>query len=335
MSFEKFTLKDIAKALNLSTSTVSRALRDSYEISEETKKKVLAYAQQVNFQVNPIARSLKERKSNTIGVIVSEISNNFFSQVIEGIESVAYEKNYQVVITQSHESAKQEKLLVEHLFMRSVDGLLMTLSAESDETSYLQQLLKSGFPIVFFDRVPENFDTHKVIADNTKGGSDAVEYLVKKGCRKIAHITGNQNLSTNRERLEGFKKGLKSNGFPFEEQAVKYCQHGGADGKEIEDAIEDLKDYHYDGIFISGDRLTTGYLQALNRMNSSLSHSHKIVGFTNSKVVDIFNPPITAVKQPAIEMGERAARLLIAQIEAKYPIEEYETIMLPIEIVDK
>src|SRR5690606_11244896 len=272
-------------------------------------------------------RSLKERKSNTIGVIVSEISNNFFSQVIEGIESVAYERNYQVVITQSHESSKQEKLLVEHLFMRSVDGLLMTLSAESDETPYLQQLVNSGFPIVFFDRVPENFDTHKVIADNTKGGSDAVEFLVKKGCRRIAHITGNKYLSTNRERLEGFKKGLKTNGFPFEEQAVKYCQHGGADGKEIEDAIQDLKDYQYDGIFMSCYRLTTGYLQTLNRMDSALSHAHKIIGFTNSKVVDIFKPPITAVKQPAIEMGEKAARLLIAQIEAKYPIEDYETIM--------
>ena len=333
MSFEKFTLKDIAKALNLSTSTVSRALRDSYEISEDTKKKVLAYAQKVNFQVNPIARSLKERKSNTIGVIVSEISNNFFSQVIEGIESVAYEKNYQVVITQSHESSKQEKLLVEHLFMRSVDGLLMTLSAESNETPYLEQLVNSGFPIVFFDRVPEKFDTHKVIADNTKGGSDAVEYLVRKGCRRIAHITGSQNLSTNRERLEGFKKGLKSNGFPYEEQAVKYCQHGGADVVEIEAAIRDLNDYDYDGIFISGDRLTTGYLQALNRMTGLITRKHRIIGFTNSKVVDIFNPPITAVKQPAIEMGERAAKLLIAQIEAKYPIEEYETIMLPVEIV--
>lgn len=333
MSFERYTLKDLAKALNLSTSTVSRALRDSYEISEETKKKVLAYAQKVNFHVNPIARSLKERKSNTIGVIVNEISNNFFSQVIEGIESVAYEKNYQVVITQSHESAKQEKVLVEHLFMRSVDGLLMTLSAESDETPYLQQLVNGGFPIVFFDRVPENFDTHRVIANNRKGGADAVEYLVNKGCRRIAHITGNQNLSTNRERLEGFKKGLKSNGFPFEEQAIKYCQHGGAEAGEIEAAVRDLKDYDYDGIFISGDRMTTGYLQALNRLSNLITKKHKIIGFTNSKVVDIFNPSITAVKQPAVEMGERAARLLIAQIESKYPIEEYETIMLPVEIL--
>ncbi|MBD1428791.1 LacI family DNA-binding transcriptional regulator [Sphingobacterium litopenaei] len=335
MSFQKYTLKDIAKALNLSTSTVSRALRDSYEISEETKKKVLSYAQKINFQVNPIARSLKERRSNTIGVIVSEISNNFFSQVIEGIESVAYDRNYQVVITQSHENNKREKLLVEHLFKRSIDGLLMTLSAESNETEYLEDLVKSGFPLVFFDRVPETFDAHKVIADNKKGGVEAVEYLVRKGCRRIAHITGNHNLSTNRERLDGFKKGLKANGFPFEEEAVRYCPHGGADAGEMERAVQELESYGYDGIFISGDRLTTGYLQALNRLGDLENKTHRIVGFTNSKVFEIFNPPITAIKQPAIEMGEKAAKLLIAQIEAKYPMEEYETIMLPIEMASK
>ena len=332
MPFEKYTLKDIAKALNLSTSTVSRALRDSYEISDDTKKKVLAYAQKINFQVNPIARSLKERRSNTIGVIVSEISNNFFSQVIEGIEAVAYERNYQVVITQSREIIKRERNLVEYLFSRSVDGLLMTLSAEEHESQYLNQLVKSGFPIVFFDRVPENFQAHKVIADNEKGGLDAVEYLVRKGCRRIAHITGNHKLSTNRERLEGFKKGLKANGFPFEEKAVKYCSGGGTIAQELETAIRELESYDYDGVFLSGDRLTTGYLQALNRLSEGEFRPHKIVGFTNSKVVDIFNPQITAIKQPAMEMGERAARLLIAQIESKYPVESYETITLPVEL---
>ena len=334
MSFEKYTLKDLAKALNLSTSTVSRALRDSYEISEETKKKVMEYARKINFQVNPIARSLKERRSNTIGVIVSEISNNFFSQVIEGIESVAYERNYQVVITQSHDSDTREKLIVEHLYSRSVDGLLMTLSTDNKEAIYLEQLVTGGFPIVFFDRVPDQFKAHKVIADNTKGGAEAVEYLVKKGCRKIVHITGNLNLSTNKERLDGFKKGLKTNGFPFDDEAVKYCHHGGADAAEMEQVIKELANYDYDGIFISGDRLTTGYLQALKRMHINYDKQVKIVGFTNSKVVDIFDPAITAVKQPAVEMGEKAAKLLIAQIESKYPIDEFETIMLPIEIVE-
>jgi len=330
MSFHKHTLKDIAKALNLSTSTVSRALRDSYEISDKTKKKVIQYARKINFQVNPIARNLKERKSNTIGVVVSEISNNFFSQVIEGIESVAYEKNYQVVITQSHESAVREKRIVEHLFNRSVDGLLMTLTASEKEAYYLKELVTSGFPIVFFDRVPEGYMTKKVIANNVQGAVDAVNFLVKNNCRRIVHLTGAKHLSTNKDRLEGFKQGLELNGLDYKSNDIKYCESAGTDLDEVMALIKELKDY--DGIFISGDRLTTGYLQVINRFSDY--KTHKIIGFTNSKVVDIFNPPITAIRQPAIEMGACAAKLLIAQIESKYPVEEFETITLPVELID-
>lgn len=140
MRFETSTIKDIAKALGLSTSTVSRALRDRYEISEETKKLVLAYAEKVNYRANPIARSLKERRSYSIGIIVSEIANNFFSQVINGIESIAYDKDYHVIISQSHESYKQEKLNVEHLASRSIDGLLIALSSETQDIDYLRNL---------------------------------------------------------------------------------------------------------------------------------------------------------------------------------------------------
>ena len=166
MRFETSTIKDIAKALGLSTSTVSRALRDRYEISEETKKLVLAYAEKVNYRANPIARSLKERRSYSIGIIVSEIANNFFSQVINGIESIAYDRGYHVIISQTHESYKQEKLNVEHLASRSIDGLLIALSSETQDINYLRELYAKGLPIVFFDRVPEDFATHKVIANN-------------------------------------------------------------------------------------------------------------------------------------------------------------------------
>lgn len=334
MSFEKHTLKDVAKALNLSTSTVSRALRDSYEISAETKKIVLDYTRKINFQVNPIARSLKERKSNTIGIIVSEIANNFFSQVIDGVESVAYDRNYQVVISQMHESAEREKLNVEHFFSRSIDGLLMALSAETTDITYLQSLVNGGFPIVFFDRVPDDINAHRVIADNEKGGLEAVNYLVSQGCQKIAHLTGGKNLSITKERLEGFKKGLKANDILFEEESVKYCEYGGLHEDEINASVLAWNDYPYDGIFISGDRLTTGYLQAISRLVRHIPKREvKIVGFTNSKVVDIFNPTITPIKQPAFEMGQRAAELLIAQIERKYPIEDFETVMLPVKLV--
>ena len=150
MKFESATIKDIAKALNLSTSTVSRALRGSYEISAETKKAVLEYAEKINYRPNPIALSLKERRTRAIGVVVSEIANNFFSQAINGIESIAYNRGYHVIMTQSHESAARERVNVEHMAARGVDGLLVSLSAEATDLSYLKELHEKGMPIVFF-----------------------------------------------------------------------------------------------------------------------------------------------------------------------------------------
>ena len=158
MKFEAVTIKDIAKALGISTSTVSRALRDSYEISPETKQLVLDCAEKLNYRPNPIALSLKERRTRAIGVVVSEIANNFFSQAINGIESIAYNRSYHVIITQSHESAEREKVNIEHMAARGVDGLLVSLSAESVDLSYLKELHEKGMPIVFF------VELHEIVA---------------------------------------------------------------------------------------------------------------------------------------------------------------------------
>jgi LacI family transcriptional regulator len=333
MAFENYTIKDIAKALNLSASTVSRALRDSYEISEETKKIVLEYAEKVNYRANPIARSLKERKSNSIGVVISEIANNFFSQVIDGIESVAYDKNYQVVISQTKESSEREKLNIEYLFSRSTDGLLLALSSETNDFSYLEKLIGRGFPIVFFDRVPNSIDSFKVIADNRQGAFEAVQYLIAKGKKRIAHLTGSRRLSITNERVEGYKKALIFNGLPFNLDLVKYCEYGGLHQEEIESAIAELVQENYDAIFISGDKLSTGYLQAIKNHPYFEDKEIEIAGFTNSKVVNLFSPTITAVRQPAFEMGKKAAELLIQQIESKYPVEDFETIVLPTSLI--
>lgn len=335
MAFENYTIKDIAKALNLSTSTVSRALRDSYEISTETKKLVLEYAEKINYRANPIARSLKEKKSYSIGVIVTEIANNFFSQVIEGIESVAYSKNYQVVISQMHESFARERSNVEYLYSRSTDGLLIALSSETTDLSYLEQLMNKGFPIVFFDRVPNDLQCHKVIADNRQGGFDAIQYLVRKGKRKIAHLTGTKKLSITRERLEGYKMGLEANGLPYLSELVKHCEYGGLHQDEIEQAVTELLQEEYDAIFISGDKLSMGYLQAIKARPEAGLRKIEVTGFTNSKVVNLFSPPITAVRQPAFEMGEKAAELLIQQIESKHPIAEFETIVFPTTLIEQ
>jgi LacI family transcriptional regulator len=182
--FEPPTLKDIANALGLSTSTVSRALRDTYEISPKTKKRVLEYAEKINYQPNPNALSLKERRSKSIGVVVSEVANHYFSQAINGIESIAYNSGYHVIITQTHESYAREKINIQHLASRSVDGLLVSLSAETDDTSHLKYLHDNGMPMVFFDRIPSDIQTHKIVANNEQGAFDATMQLLRSGRKK-------------------------------------------------------------------------------------------------------------------------------------------------------
>src|SRR5215217_857598 len=214
MKFESVTIKDIAKDLNLSTSTVSRALRGSYEISAETKKQVLEYAEKINYRPNPIALSLKERRTRAIGIVVSEIANTFFSQAINGIESIAYNRGYHVIITQSHESREREKVNVEHMAARGVDGLLVSLSSETADLSYLKDLHEKGLPMVFFDRVTDEIETHKVVANNSSGAFVGTEHLINQGFQRIAHITSSPFLSITKERLEGYKAALEKHHLP-------------------------------------------------------------------------------------------------------------------------
>ena len=335
MRYETVTIKDIAKALGLSTSTVSRALRGGYEISEETKKIVLEYAQKINYRPNPIALSLKERRSHSIGVVVSEIANNFFSQAINGIESIAYNSGYHVIITQSNESYEREVLNVNHLASRSVDGLLISLSSESNNISYLKNLHDKGLPLVLFDRVTEEINTHKVIANNFQGAFEATEYLIKSGHRKVAHFTNAAHLSITRERLQGYKAALEKYQLPYHESYVKFCNHGGLIQEELDTAVQELLllDERPEAIFIAQDKLTTGSLFAFKKQDPVYASKIAIAGFTNSNLVDLFSPPITAVKQPAFEMGQLATQLLIDLIESKYPVTEFETKILNTQIV--
>lgn len=333
MKFESVTIKDIAKALNLSTSTVSRALRGSYEISADTKKAVMEYAEKINYRPNPIALSLKERRTRAIGVVVSEIANNFFSQAINGIESIAYNRGYHVIITQSHESEEREKVNIDHMAARGVDGLLVSLSSESEDISYLKELHEKGMPIVFFDRVTDEIVTHKVIADNYMGAFHATEHLIYQGFKKIAHITSSAFLSITKERLEGYKAALEKHKIPFNESLVKYCNHGGMIVSEVEDVLTELfkAKVKPDAIFTAGDRLTIVTFSTLRRMKQKKEVG--FTGFTNTQVGDLFSPSLTVVRQPASEIGQTATELLIQMIESKRPITEFETRVLETSLV--
>lgn len=324
--YKPLTIKDIAKALNLSTSTISRALRGSHEISEETKDLVLEYVNKVNYQRDPIALSLKERRSYSIGVIVCEVANQFYSQIINGIESVAYNKGYHVIISQTHDRYEREVINVEHLANRSIDGLIVSVSAEDKDYSHFEKLHQRGLPIVFFDRVLNSINTHKVLCNNFKGAFEATKFLIAQGCKRIAHLTNAPQLSITIERQNGYEEALKSHGIPVDPSLIKYCRQGGGDQMEVEEAVEQLLSSPQapDAVFVASDRLSIGCLLAFKKHN--VLENVLIAGFSSSEAVELFKPSFSYVAQPAYDMGCKAAELLISLIESRYPIEDFETV---------
>lgn len=334
MKFEAVTIKDIARALGLSTSTVSRALRDSHEISPETKKMVLDYAEKINYHPNPIALSLKERRSRSIGVIVCEIANSFFSQVINGIESIAYKNGYNVIIAQSRESVEREMLNLQYLTSRSVDGLILSVSTETKDFSYLKELSSRGMPIVFFDRIVDELNTHKVIVDNYKGAYDATAHLIGCGYRKIAAISNPSVLSIAKERLAGYRAALADHGLSVDESLIRYCAHGGMLLEEVETAVSELLSITEkpQAILATSDKLTTGCLRMLKSRNLSVPDDMGLIGFSNTDLTELLSPALSVIRQPAFEMGEVATSLLLQQIESKKPITEFQTRVLPTEL---
>jgi LacI family transcriptional regulator len=328
---ESITIKDIAKALGLSTSTVSRALRDSYEISPDTKRLVQEYAEKMHYSPNPIALSLKENRSLSIGVIIPEIANNYFSQAINGIEAAAYERGYHVVIFQSQESYEREVEKIEYLAARRVDGLLMSLSSQTVDTSHLKALQDRGLPMVFFDRIPAEIETHKVMADNYGGAFEATAHLLQTGRRRIAHITSQPGLSITKERLNGYLAALEQFGVPFDENLVKYCSYTQPEVEVNLRALFSLSSPP-DAFMTAADRLALSYFGGLKTRNVRIPEDVAFVGFSNLTVPELFSPPMSTVVQPAFQMGHVAAGLLLDLIEKKPKNPVFQTTKLSMEL---
>ncbi|TWI83300.1 LacI family transcriptional regulator [Lacibacter cauensis] len=334
MKFEAVTIKDIAKALGLSTSTISRALRDSHEISAETKQLVLECAEKLNYKPNPIALSLKEKRSRSIGVVVCEIANSFFSQVINGIESIAYDRGYNVIVSQSHESYDREVVDLQFLSSRSVDGLIISLATETTDLSHIKALHDRGMPIVLFDRITEEINTHKVIVDNYRGAYDATEHLIKNGFKRIAALAGSEFLSITSERLAGYNDALKAHGLEYSKEYVQHCYYGGMVFSEVEEAVNKLLTLKKrpDAIITTSDKLTTGCLRTLKRRGISIPDEIGMIGFSNYDIAELVDPPLTVIRQPAEEMGKAATELLLQLVESKRPVKEFEKRVLTPEL---
>ncbi len=331
--YKPATIKDIALALHLSPSTVSRGLSDSYGISEKTKKTITEYAKKVNYQSNPIALGLKNRRSYSIGIVVPELANSFFSQAIAGVESIAYENGYHIIITQTHDLSERELINVNHLAQRSVDGLLISMSSGTTDYSFLKTLHDNGLPIVFFDRIIDEIETFKVTSDNFSGAYNATESLIRSGTKKIALLANAPQLSITNERLSGYKKALIDYQIPFKPELVKTCYKGGNDYQEVEDAVKELLALpdKPNAIFISSDRISISCIRALKELKFD-PQEITIVGFSNSDVVDLLQPSISYVRQKAFEMGQIAVEMLLKLIKSKYPITEFETKILDTEL---
>ncbi|AWW00238.1 LacI family DNA-binding transcriptional regulator [Arcticibacterium luteifluviistationis] len=324
---EAITIKDIAKELNLSTSTVSRAIRGSYEISDATKKRVLDYAEKVNYRPNPIALSLRENKTRSIGIIVPEIANNFFSNAINGAEDIAQKRGYHIMIFQSRESSEREKSCLQHVIARKLDGVLLSLSGSTKDYTFFERLLEDKFPMVFFDRVPEGIKANKVIANNFQGAFEGTEHLIKIGRKRIGHITGPSNLSNSQERLAGYKAALKKHNLPHNDNLVRFIEF---DYSTITETVKNLiEEENLDALFTAGERLTLSCYEAIKSIDVKIPEEIAMVGFTNINVANLLNPSMTTVSQPAFDLGAEAVNILIDNIEGKKKNMGYKQLELP------
>jgi LacI family transcriptional regulator len=309
-------LRELAKELNLSISAVSKALRDSHEISPATKALVIAKAKALNYEVNPFASGLRKQKTRTIALVVPEIDNNFFALAIKGIESIAQEEGYHVLIYLTHEDLNKEVGITNLLQNGRVDGIIISLSSQTLDTSHLQRLKDKNLPIVFFDRIAEDIDAPKVTTDDYESGIVATQHLINNGCKKIAFLSISNNLSISNKRKNGYYDALKNNGIEIDDSMVLDCS---LDDQVNKDLISKMlkKKNRPEGIFASVEKLALDTYHICNELNINIPNDIKIIGFSNLGTADLLGPSLTTITQPAYEIGKEAASILFKIIEKK------------------
>ena len=330
---ESVNIKKLAKILNISISTVSKALRDSHDISKETKEKVIALANELNYQPNPHASSLRKAKSKTIAVIIPEIANNYFSLAINGIESIAQEKGYHVLIYLTHESYMKEVALMRLLHGGRVDGILISLSSTTTDYSHLLELQQKGLPLVFFDRVYEQFDTVSITTDDYESAYQATKHLVVRGCTRIAHLMISKNLSIGDKRLKGYRKALEDQHLEVDETLIVSCTN---EDELNFDLIKNLLlNSNPDGIFAAVERYAISTYEVCKELDISIPGDVKVISFSNLQTASLLNPSLTTITQPAFEIGRQAATILLRALEEKRFELKNETIIFKSTLIQR
>lgn len=313
MKKKKITIHDIASTLNIDSSTVSRALNDSPRVTVETKKKVLAIANSLGYERNLVAANLRTNKSNTIAVIVPRISRHFFSSAIAGIEESAYNAGYNILIGQSLELFEREKKIVETLIANRVEGVLISVSMETNNHEHLIRLKENGIKLLFFDRHCDIENINSVLIDDFKGGFDATEHLILKGCQHIAHFSGPQELKIYQNRLSGYKSALEKYKIKFRPELVIYSKLMEHNGVESTKKILSLP-IKVDGIFAANDVSAIGAIKYLKKNKLRIPEDIAIVGFSNEPISAVIEPSLTTIDQSGFQIGKKATELLLNQI---------------------
>ncbi|WP_348800475.1 LacI family DNA-binding transcriptional regulator [Flavobacterium adhaerens] len=319
---KKITLKQIAKELDVSISTVSKSLRNSPEIGEETRLKVQAFAKFYHYTPNNIALSLKNKKTKTIGIIIPEIVHHFFSTVINGIEQVANEKGYSVVICLSDDSFDKEVLNMELLANGSIDGFIMSLSKETQykgDFHHITEVINQGMPVVMFDRVTNEVLCDKVIIDDKQAAYEAVQSLIDKGRRKIALVTTVDYVSVGKLRTDGYVKALLDNNLPFDEKLIIKIE----DIDTCEIIIGKLlEEEAIDAVFAVNEIFAVTCIKTANKIGLNVPKDLAVIAFTDGMISKYSTPTITTVSQSGVKMGNRAAKIIIDRLESEDDNEE-------------
>lgn len=313
MKRERTTIHDIARKLNITASTVSRALKDHPRISSDTKKAVLKAAEKLNYQPNNIAAALRNGRSNIIGIIIPNVDRSFFSSVVRGIEEVANTARYNVMICQTYDRYDKEVETVEALLNARVDGIIVSFSKETDDFSHFVKVRERGIPLIMFDRSNTDLEVSHVVADDFLGSYKAVEHLIQQGCKRIAHFTNVKKISIYKERLRGYREALEAHKLPFDEGLVIENNLQLEDGREGMERLLQRKEWP-DAVFSASALGALGAMQVLKERGIKIPDQVALVAFTNEQFTSFTEPTLTAVDQHSIPMGNAAAEIFLEEI---------------------
>lgn len=329
---KEVTIYDLARKLNVSIATVSRALKDDPVVSKKTKKKIFDLAEEMGYRYNHFARNLREQRTYTIGVIVPRLNSYFMSTVIAGIESVANNEGYTLIISQSSESAGKEVDSAKTMFNNRVDGVLVSLAYESEDLSHFDQFIKKNIPLIFFDRVADLPECTSVLIDNRKGAYETTIHLIAQGCNRIVHITATPKRNVYVDRLAGYKQALADHQIPFDEKYILINNLSQEAGGQAASQILQMNPLP-DAIFAANDNCAVGCMLALKKAGIRIPQDIAFAGFNNDPVSTVVEPNLTTINYPGYKMGEMAAASLINHLNGVNSIDATNTILLRSELI--